>query len=164
MGITFNVYGDHAGTERIFLQPEPVLDLLMADENNPRSLAFQLADLGEQFERLPRLKSQATLDREQQTLAGFLERIRQADSRALCQVDGAHSCQIACLRSVGLAARYASGYLQTLAPANRERLIGADASHASVSIYCPGTRWIDLDPTNNLFPPLVNHTGLGARL
>jgi hypothetical protein len=54
-------------------------------------LAFQLADLGEHFERLPRLKSPAALDREQQTLAGFLERIRQADIHVLCQVDGTHS-------------------------------------------------------------------------
>lgn len=45
---------------------------------------------------------------------------------------------------------YVSGYLRTLAPANRERLIGADASHAWVSIYCPG--WIDLYLTNNLVP------------
>ena len=72
------------------LQPEPVLDLLMADENNPRSLAFQLADLGEHFERLPRLKSQSALDREQQTIAELLDRIRQADIQALCQVDADH--------------------------------------------------------------------------
>jgi uncharacterized circularly permuted ATP-grasp superfamily protein/uncharacterized alpha-E superfamily protein len=72
------------------LQPEPVLDLLMADENNPRSLAFQLADLGEHFERLPRLKSQATLDREQQIIAESLNRIRQADIHALCQADANH--------------------------------------------------------------------------
>ena len=73
------------------LQPEPVLDLLMADENNPRSLAFQLADLGEHFDRLPRLKPKAALDREQRTLAELLERIRRADVHALCQVDDAHS-------------------------------------------------------------------------
>ena len=72
------------------------------------------------------------------------------ERRGVCQ-DFAH-LQIACLRSIGLAARYVSGYLQTFAPANRERLIGADASHAWVSIYCPGSGWIDLDPTNNLVP------------
>jgi uncharacterized alpha-E superfamily protein len=72
------------------LQPEPVLDLLMADENNPRSLAFQLADLGEHFERLPKLKSQAALDREQQIIAESLNRIRQADIHALCQADANH--------------------------------------------------------------------------
>jgi len=72
------------------------------------------------------------------------------ERRGVCQ-DFAH-LQIACLRSLGLAVRYVSGYLQTFAPANRERLVGADASHAWVSIYCPGTGWIDLDPTNNLVP------------
>jgi len=72
------------------------------------------------------------------------------ERRGVCQ-DFAH-LQIACLRSIGLAARYVSGYLQTIAPTNRERLIGADASHAWVSIYCPGSGWIDLDPTNNLMP------------
>ena len=51
-----------------------------------------------------------------------------------------------------MASRYVSGYLQTFVPANRERLIGADGSHAWVSIYCPGSGWIDLDPTNNLVP------------
>jgi len=67
----------------------------------------------------------------------------------VCQ-DFAH-LQIACLRSIGLSARYVSGYLQTIAPANRERLIGAGASHAW-SICCLGSGWIDLDPTNNLVP------------
>jgi transglutaminase-like putative cysteine protease len=72
------------------------------------------------------------------------------ERRGVCQ-DFAH-LQIACLRSLGLAARYVSGYLRTFSPANRERLIGADASHAWVAIYCPGTGWIDLDPTNNVVP------------
>ena len=72
------------------------------------------------------------------------------EKRGVCQ-DFAH-LQIACLRSIGLAARYVSGYLQTFAPPNRERLVGADASHAWVSVYCPEIGWIDLDPTNNLIP------------
>ena len=80
------------------------------------------------------------------------------ERRGVCQ-DFAH-LQIACLRSIGLAARYVSGYLQTVAPTNRERLIGADASHAWVSIYCPGWGWIDLDPTNNLVPS-TKHITLG---
>jgi transglutaminase-like putative cysteine protease len=79
------------------------------------------------------------------------------ERRGVCQ-DFAH-LQIACLRSLGLAARYVSGYLRTFTPANRERLIGADASHAWVSIYCPGMGWIDLDPTNNLIPS-TNHITL----
>jgi len=71
------------------LQPEPVLDLLMADENNPRSLAFQLADLGEHFNHLPRLKSQA-LDREEKIIRESLNRIRESDIYALCQADADH--------------------------------------------------------------------------
>jgi transglutaminase-like putative cysteine protease len=70
--------------------------------------------------------------------------------RGVCQ-DFAQ-IQIACLRSLGLAARYVSGYLETNPPADRPRLAGADASHAWVSVYCPGAGWIDVDPTNNLAP------------
>ncbi len=70
--------------------------------------------------------------------------------RGVCQ-DFAH-IQIACLRSLGLAARYVSGYLLTMPPPGKERLVGADASHAWLSLYCPGFGWIDLDPTNNVIP------------
>ena len=56
---------------------------------------------------------------------------------------------IAGLRSLGLAARYVSGYLLTQPPPGRPRLIGADASHAWVSVYCPKSGWLDFDPTNN---------------
>ena len=68
----------------------------------------------------------------------------------VCQ-DFAH-LQIGCLRSIGLAARYVSGYLQTPTPAGRERLVGADASHAWVSVFCPAVGWVDFDPTNNMIP------------
>lgn len=70
--------------------------------------------------------------------------------RGVCQ-DFAH-LEVACLRSLGLAARYVSGYLETTPPPGWQKLIGADASHAWVSLYCPGHDWIDLDPTNNLIP------------
>jgi transglutaminase-like putative cysteine protease len=72
--------------------------------------------------------------------------------------------QIACLRSLRLAARYVSGYLRTIPPPGKQRLVGADASHAWLSVYCPsessnhsgsdssGPVWIDLDPTNNCEP------------
>lgn len=70
--------------------------------------------------------------------------------RGVCQ-DFAH-LQIACLRSLGLAARYVSGYLRTYPPPGKPRLVGADASHAWVSAYVPGSGWLDLDPTNNLVP------------
>ncbi|MDQ6651023.1 MAG: transglutaminase family protein, partial [Actinomycetota bacterium] len=53
------------------------------------------------------------------------------------------------LRSVGLAARYVSGYLETQPPPGRPKLQGADASHAWASAYAPGIGWVDFDPTNN---------------
>jgi transglutaminase-like putative cysteine protease len=68
----------------------------------------------------------------------------------VCQ-DFAH-LQIGCLRSLGLAARYVSGYLRTTPPAGRPRLTGAEASHAWISFFCPGSGWIDIDPTNNQVP------------
>jgi transglutaminase-like putative cysteine protease len=70
--------------------------------------------------------------------------------RGVCQ-DFAH-LQIACLRSLNIAARYVSGYLRTYPPAGQPRLVGADASHAWVSAYCPGVGWLDMDPTNNVVP------------
>ncbi len=70
--------------------------------------------------------------------------------RGVCQ-DFAH-VQIACLRSLNLAARYVSGYLRTYPPPGKPRLVGADASHAWVSAYCPSIGWLDVDPTNNLVP------------
>lgn len=73
-----------------------------------------------------------------------------AGRRGVCQ-DFAH-LQIGCLRSLGLAARYVSGYLLTRPAAGKERLVGADASHAWVSVYCPGSDWVDLDPTNGMIP------------
>jgi len=70
--------------------------------------------------------------------------------RGVCQ-DFAH-LQIACLRSLNLAARYVSGYLRTYPLPGQPRLVGADASHAWVSAYSPGIGWIDIDPTNSLVP------------
>ena len=59
---------------------------------------------------------------------------------------------IACLRSHGLPARYVSGYLRTHAAPGKKRLVGADASHAWFSVYCPSVGWVDFDPTNDLLP------------
>lgn len=57
---------------------------------------------------------------------------------------------IGAIRSLGLPARYVSGYLETRPPAGKPKLIGADASHAWVSVFLPGSGWIDFDPTNNV--------------
>lgn len=73
--------------------------------------------------------------------------------RGVCQ-DYAHF-MLSCLRSLGLPARYMSGYLLTRPPAGKPRLIGADASHAWVAVFCPEASadgWIAFDPTNNLIP------------
>ena len=76
--------------------------------------------------------------------------------RGVCQ-DFAH-LMVGCLRSLGLPARYVSGYLETLPPPGQAKLIGADASHAWVAFFCPGLGWIDVDPTNNLLPSMQHIT------
>jgi transglutaminase-like putative cysteine protease len=70
--------------------------------------------------------------------------------RGVCQ-DFSH-LQIACMRSLGLPARYVSGYLRTCPPEGKPRLVGADASHAWCAAWCPQTGWTDFDPTNNCIP------------
>lgn len=59
---------------------------------------------------------------------------------------------IACLRSIGLPARYMSGYIETLPPPGKEKLVGTDASHAWFAVYIPSFGWVDFDPTNNQIP------------
>lgn len=66
--------------------------------------------------------------------------------RGVCQ-DFAH-LMIGCLRSLGLPIRYVSGYILTHPPEGQPRMIGADASHAWVSVFCPSLGWVDFDPTN----------------
>ena len=77
-----------------------------------------------------------------------------AARRGVCQ-DFAH-IMTGCLRALGLAARYVSGYLLTVPPAGATSLLGADASHAWLSVWCPrasaDATWLDLDPTNNVIP------------
>ena len=73
-----------------------------------------------------------------------------ANRHGVCQ-DFAHVA-IACLRSMGIPARYVSGYLRTIPAPGRARLIGADASHAWLSVFSPGLGWVDFDPTNGVMP------------
>jgi len=77
-----------------------------------------------------------------------------AQRRGVCQ-DFAH-VTIGAVRMLGLAARYVSGYLLTEAPPGHEPIVGADASHAWVAVWCPGLYggddWLELDPTNDLLP------------
>lgn len=71
-----------------------------------------------------------------------------AQGQGVCQ-DFAH-LMIGALRSLGLAARYVSGYLLTHPPEGQPRLLGADASHAWVAVWCPRQGWVALDPTNDV--------------
>ena len=80
-----------------------------------------------------------------------------AGRRGVCQ-DFAH-LELACLRALRLPARYVSGYLLTKAPEGKSKLVGADASHAWISVWCPGYGWVDLDPTNNLMVS-VDHVAI----
>ena len=78
--------------------------------------------------------------------------------RGVCQ-DFTH-IMIACLRSIGLAARYMSGYILTHPPEGKARLVGADATHAWVAVFVPDFGWLELDPTNAIWPDL-EHITLG---
>jgi transglutaminase-like putative cysteine protease len=79
----------------------------------------------------------------------------------VCQ-DFAH-LQIGCLRSLGLAARYVSGYLVTRPPPGRPRMIGCDNSHAWLGVFFPDFGWIDFDPTNGVIPSSEHITVAWAR-
>jgi transglutaminase-like putative cysteine protease len=68
--------------------------------------------------------------------------------KGVCQ-DFAHLA-LSCLRSLGLAARYISGYIETFPPPGKPKLVGADASHAWIAVYVPDIGWIEFDATNNL--------------
>jgi transglutaminase-like putative cysteine protease len=96
-----------------------------------------------------RIHEEFTFDPGSTTIATPVTRVL-ADRRGVCQ-DFAH-LQIGCLRSLGLAARCVSGYLLTEPPPGQPRLVGADASHAWLSIWCPRRGWVDLDPTNDVLP------------
>lgn len=73
-----------------------------------------------------------------------------AHRKGVCQ-DFSHLA-IASLRSLGLPARYVSGYIETVPPEGEDKMQGADASHAWFSVYSPTNGWVDFDPTNNLVP------------
>ncbi|MEZ5272473.1 MAG: transglutaminase family protein [Ilumatobacteraceae bacterium] len=81
-----------------------------------------------------------------------------AERRGVCQ-DFAH-VTVAALRSVGLPARYVSGYIETAPPPGQPKLTGVDASHAWCAVWAGPHGWLDLDPTNDQMPPL-RHVTLG---
>jgi transglutaminase-like putative cysteine protease len=96
-----------------------------------------------------RINEEFQFDPKATTVSTPLEQVLR-QRRGVCQ-DFAH-LQIACLRSIGLPARYVSGYLETVPPPGKPRLVGADASHAWVQLWCGKDGWVDLDPTNNVLP------------
>jgi transglutaminase-like putative cysteine protease len=72
------------------------------------------------------------------------------NKKGVCQ-DFAH-LMISCIRNMCLAARYVSGYIETIPPPGKQKLLGTDASHAWVSVFFPTVGWVEFDPTNNLLP------------
>ena len=101
---------------------------------------------------IKRIFTDFTYDKSVSTVDTTVDQILKNRS-GVCQ-DFAHLA-LSCLRSLNLAARYVSGYLETLPPPGKPKLVGADASHAWISVFIPDFGWVDLDPTNNLF---VNET------
>lgn len=97
------------------------------------------------FDLTERIYRDFEFDSEATTISTPLDEVL-AGRRGVCQ-DFAH-LMIGCLRTLGLACRYVSGYILTMPPPGKPRLVGADASHAWVSVYCTGYGWIDFDPTN----------------
>lgn len=96
-----------------------------------------------------RIYREFNYDPEYSTLATPLEDVLN-DRKGVCQ-DFAHLA-IGALRSIGLAARYVSGYLETFPAPGQEKLVGADASHAWLSVLIPNWGWLDIDPTNGNLP------------
>jgi uncharacterized alpha-E superfamily protein/transglutaminase-like putative cysteine protease len=125
---------------RLVPSPEPVATYARESFAPNRSLVLAVSELcariHEDFEYEPGFTSVST-----PMVEAFEAR------KGVCQ-DFAHVA-IACLRSVGLAARYVSGYLETAPPTGQKKVVGADASHAWISVYLPSWGWIDFDPTND---------------
>ncbi len=109
------------------------------------------------LELMHRIHRDFTYDAEATTISTPLTQVL-AERRGVCQ-DFAHLA-IACIRAMGLPARYVSGYLLTRPPPGRKKLRGSDASHAWPSAYVPGSGWIDFDPTNDCLVG-TDHVTLG---
>jgi transglutaminase-like putative cysteine protease len=101
------------------------------------------------FELTRRIRADFKYEPGSTTIATPLDRVMEA-RRGVCQ-DFAH-LQIGMLRSLGIPARYVSGYIHNSPPAGKPRLIGVDASHAWLSAWCPGFGYVDFDPTNGCIP------------
>jgi transglutaminase-like putative cysteine protease len=142
--------GQACGEFAEFLYASPFIQL------TPELAAFAIASfppgrslLGGAIDLMHRIHDEFRFDGVATSITTPVSRVL-TEKGGVCQ-DFAH-LQIACLRSLGLAARYVSGYLLTDPPPGQERLVGADASHAWLSVWCPHYGWVDLDPTNAVFP------------
>lgn len=100
-------------------------------------------------ELMKRIFTEFKFDSTFSTIATPIQEVMEA-KKGVCQ-DFAQVA-IACVRSMGLPARYVSGYIETLPPPGKEKLVGTDASHAWFSVYIPDFGWVDFDPTNNQIP------------
>jgi len=139
---------DLEGMSYTLESPMVAVDAQLLDYARPsftpgRAIDEAVADL------MQRIYTEFTYDPEFSSIATPLRDVMEHRS-GVCQ-DFAHLA-IGCLRSHGLAARYVSGYIETLPPPGKEKLVGADASHAWFSVSVPGVGWIDYDPTNNHRP------------
>ena len=140
--------GSHFSLEQ-FLHASPYVPLLPAaadlatglDAGDPPAFEW-LAALGARFGQAFKFDPTAT------TVSTPLAEVL-PHRRGVCQ-DFAHAF-ISCVRQHGLPAAYVSGYLLTTPPPGKPRLRGADASHAWVAVFLPGSGWIDYDPTNSCF-------------
>jgi transglutaminase-like putative cysteine protease len=104
-----------------------------------------------------RIFEEFTYDPQATTVSTPIEEVLET-RRGVCQ-DFAH-VQIGCLRALGLAARYVSGYIAPVRAGSDAEFVGSQASHAWLSIFVPGHGWVDLDPTNDVLPS-IEHITLG---
>jgi transglutaminase-like putative cysteine protease len=131
-------------TEFVFESPRVEVFTALTEYAAPsfapgRPLLAGAADL------MRRIHADFEFDRSATSVATPLREVL-ATRRGVCQ-DFAH-LMIGALRGLGLPARYVSGYILTTPPPGHARLVGADASHAWVSVYDPAAGWVDFDPTN----------------
>lgn len=127
-----------------FIEPLPELNEYALKSFTPERPVLEAT-----MELMQRVFDDFTYDPNSTTIVTPLSEVFK-NKRGVCQ-DFAH-LMLACLRGLGLPARYVSGYLETLPPPGQVKLQGADASHAWLAVYAPGIGWIDFDPTNNKIP------------
>ena len=139
----------HGGVEDVFFSmptptvpcSEPLLQYARPSFPAGRSLRDAAMDL------MQRIFREFAFDNTATTVSTPLHEVLEK-RRGVCQ-DFAH-LGISCLRSMGLPARYVSGYIETVPPPGKERLVGVDASHGWFAVLDPDTGWLELDPTNNI--------------